>query len=65
VLVTADPVGRSIRLTVTDEVEAADPVQREAALRYSNEWIGIPDGSLDVRLVPGGGIEVTLTLTAA
>jgi CheY-like chemotaxis protein len=65
VLLTAVPEGRKIRLTVIDEAEAADQVQREAALRYSDEWAGIPDGSLDVRLVPGSGIEVILTLTAA
>lgn len=65
VLLTAVSEGRGIRLTVADEAEAADPVQREAALRYSDEWTAIPDCSLDVRLVPGGGIEVILTLTAA
>lgn len=64
VLLTAFPDGRTIRLIITDQAEAADPVQREAALRYSEEWNGIPDAFLATRLVQGGGVEVALTLTA-
>ena len=64
-LLTAFPDGRTIRLIVTDQAEAADPVRRETALRYSKEWADIPDASLAIRLVAGSGIEVALTLTAA
>ncbi len=65
VLLTAFPNGRTVRLVVTDEAETADPAHREATLRYATDWVGIPDGGFDVRLVAGGGIEVTVSLAAA
>lgn len=65
VLITAIRREGRIEIMVTDEAVLADLAPRETELRRSRQLIAMHGGSLAVKLLPGIGAEVVLTLAAA